>query len=100
MQTTEKGIRTLKNFTCEVPSVTQQDGRHGSQLGLGSDPWPRNSICRRAAKKEKPNQPSSAKLVDLKDEEIISFFSISLRKLKLHERPNLIVHPFWLCPGA
>ena len=27
--------------------------RHRSQLWLGSDPWPRNSISRGAAKKEK-----------------------------------------------
>ena len=28
-----------------------------SQLRLGSDPWPGNSICHRVAKKEKKNVP-------------------------------------------
>ena len=45
----------------QVPSPAQHSGfkdlalmqlRRGSQLWLGSDPWPRNSIYHRAAKKE------------------------------------------------
>ena len=41
----------------QVQSLARHSGRcHGCSLGplcLGSDPWPRNSICRGAAQKEK-----------------------------------------------
>ena len=59
-----------------IPSVLQQDRRHlccagmqirtlvrslaqhsGSQLWFSSDPWPRNSICCRAAKNRNKNKP-------------------------------------------
>ena len=30
--------------------------RHRSQLQLGSDPWPENSICHRAAKKKRKSK--------------------------------------------
>ena len=33
----------------------------GSQMRLGSDPWPRNSICSRVAKKEKQQQEKKLK---------------------------------------
>ena len=36
-----------------VKDQTLPQLQHRSQLWLGSDPWPRNSICCKVAKKEK-----------------------------------------------
>lgn len=52
------------------------------QLQLSSDPWPRNSICRRAAKIEKKNQKPKKGFEDSKD-----------MKALWHERAQDLLYP-------
>ena len=55
----------------QVPSPARHSGLkhlallhlwYGSQLRIGSDPWPGNSICQEAAKKEKKKKFKSTML--------------------------------------